>query len=148
MGHRRKAREYALQALYMYETVRTDVEELADLKWVDRDIPDDIREFSVSLIRGSLENLETIDGLIIRHSKNWKFERLSAVDKSILRISIYALLYVPDIPVIVTIDEGIELGKLYGGESSGQFINGILDAIKRTELKREDAHEREPNGKK
>jgi transcription antitermination protein NusB len=148
MGHRRKAREYALQALYMYETVKTDEEELARLNWVDRDIPDDIREFAVSLIRGSLANLETIDGLIIRHSKNWKFERLSAVDKSILRVSIYALLYVPDIPVIVTIDEGIELGKLYGGESSGQFINGILDAIKRTELKREDAHEREPNGKK
>mgnify|MGYP001082687976 CR=1 FL=1 len=148
MGHRRRAREYALQALYMYETVQTGLDELTELQWVDKDIPDDIREFAITLIRGSIESLDTVDALIVKHSRNWKFERLSAVDKSILRISIYALLFLPDIPEIVTIDEGIELGKLYGGESSGQFINGILDAIKKIELKREDIHDREPHRKK
>ena len=81
-----------------------------------------------------MEHLGEIDELIIKHSKNWKFERLSVVDKSILRLSIYAMLYLRDIPVIVTINEGIELGKIYGGESSGQFINGILDAVRKHEL--------------
>jgi N utilization substance protein B len=134
MGHRRKAREYALQGLYMYETVGAPLEQLASLDWVEREIGEDIREFARNLISGSIRHLEEIDDLIRRHSKNWKFERLSAVDKSILRLSVYALVHLPDIPVIVTINEGIELGKMYGGESSGQFINGILDAIKNQEL--------------
>jgi transcription antitermination protein NusB len=134
MGHRRKAREYALQGLYMFELSKTPVERLVKLEWVDETDPDDIRDFAVDLISGSVEHMGTIDELIIKHSKNWKFERLSVVDKSILRLSIYAMLYKRDIPVIVTINEGIELGKIYGGESSGQFINGILDAVRKHEL--------------
>jgi transcription antitermination protein NusB len=134
MGHRRKAREYALQALYMYESVQADIDDLLLLEWVDRDISDDIRDFSTTLIKGTIENLTEIDDLINRHSRNWKFERISPVDKSILRISIYALCHIQSIPYAVTIDEGIELGKMYGGENSSQFINGILDAIKKSEL--------------
>lgn len=133
MGHRRKAREYALQGLYMYELTGTPVEELTKLEWVDKQIPDNIREFAVTLIVGAIERIEAIDELIIQHSRNWKFERLSAIDKSILRLSIYAMIYLKDIPVVVTINEGIELGKIYGGESSGQFINGILDAVRKHE---------------
>jgi N utilization substance protein B len=141
MGHRRKAREYALQGLYMYETVGTTLEELTALGWVDREIPGDIRAFTIMLITGSLDKLDVIDDLIRKYSRNWKFERLSAVDKSILRLSIYALLFLRDIPTIVTINEGIELGKIYGGESTGQFINGILDSIKKLELQGEERSE-------
>jgi len=137
MGHRRKAREYALQGLYMFEISETPVEELVKLAWVDKSIPENIRDFAVTLIEGSIEHINEIDELIIRHSKNWKFERLGAVDKSILRISIYAMLYLKDIPMVVTINEGIELGKIYGGEGSGQFINGILDAVRKHELEEE-----------
>lgn len=148
MGHRRKSREYALQGLYMFETVHTPAGELARLEWVDKDISEDIRQFAVALIDGSLRNMDEIDELIKTYSKNWKFERLSAVDKSILRLSIYALIHLPDIPSAVTINEGIELGKIYGGESSGQFINGILDAIHKYELKREETAESGPDKKK
>jgi N utilization substance protein B len=135
MGHRRKAREYALQGLYMYEQSTTPVEELIKLQWVDKKIPDNIRDFAAILINGSIQHIHEIDELIIKHSKNWKFERLSLIDKSILRLSIYAMFHQRDIPVIVTINEGIELGKIYGGESSGQFINGILDAVRKHEFK-------------
>ncbi len=138
MGHRRKAREYALQGLYMHELSATPVETLSRLEWAENPVPDAIRDFAVTLIEGSIGNMREIDELIIKYSKNWKFERLSAVDKSILRISIYAMLFLKDIPVIVTINEGIELGKIYGGESSGQFINGILDAVRKHELKGEE----------
>lgn len=134
MGHRRKAREYALQGLYMHAVASTPVEELVGLAWVDTPIPDPIREFAVTLIRGSIAHIDEIDQRIVRHSRNWKFERLSTVDKSILRISIFAMLYLNDIPVIVTINEAIELGKIYGGEGSGQFINGILDAVRKNEI--------------
>ncbi len=121
----------------MYETVNIASGELCSLDWVDKELSEDIKKFAVTMISGSIEKLGHIDDLIDKYSKNWKFERLSAVDKSILRISIYTLLYLPDIPSAVTINEGVELGKAYGGEGSGQFINGVLDAIKRSELKKE-----------
>lgn len=139
MGHRRKSREYALQALYMFETAATPPEELVSLQWVDRDISDDIRDFAITLIEGATGNIEYIDGLIRKFSKNWKFERIGAIDKAVLRISIYAMLFIPEIPLAVTINEGIELGKTYGGNNSGQFINGILDAIKKSELPQDGA---------
>jgi N utilization substance protein B len=115
--------------------VQKSVDELAALSWIDNEPSPDIRAFAVALIRNSVENIEYIDNLIKKHSKNWSFERLTAVDKSILRLSIYSMMFLPDIPTIVTINEAIELGKIYGGDSSGQFINGILDAIKNAELK-------------
>jgi len=145
MGHRRKAREYVLQALYMHETVHRDPEELVSLSWVNREINGDIRDFAISLIRNSVSHLERIDELIRKHSRNWSFERLTAVDKSILRLCICEMLYYPDIPPAVSINEGIELGKIYGGESSGQFINGILDAVRREDLEKEDKGRGESN---
>ncbi|PKL74445.1 MAG: transcription antitermination factor NusB [Candidatus Melainabacteria bacterium HGW-Melainabacteria-1] len=138
MGHRRKAREFVLQALYMYETVQRDTADLVGLSWINKEISPEIREFAESLIIKSIDNLDTIDGHIKTHSKNWSFERLTAVDKSILRLCICEMLYYPDIPSAVTINEGIELGKTFGGETSGQFINGILDAIRRENIKREE----------
>jgi len=138
MGHRRKAREYALQGLYMHEISGTPIEDLVKIGWAESPIPDTIREFTVTLIEGAISHIKEIDEIINRHSKNWKFERLTAVDKSILRISIYAILYLRDIPPVVSINEGIELGKIYGGESSGQFINGILDAVRKHDLEEEE----------
>ncbi|MBN2039115.1 MAG: transcription antitermination factor NusB [Spirochaetes bacterium] len=146
MGHRHKAREYALQALYMYETVKASPEELESLNWLNKEIPDDIREYAVSIINGSIEKIDFIDDLIKKYSKNWQFERLGLIDKSILRLSIYSLLFAPDIPSPVVINEGVELGKTFGGENSGQFINGILDSIKNKELNKGEnsAGERQP----
>lgn len=138
MGQRHKAREYAMQALYMYEAVNSPIEELSSLTWLNKKIPENIREFTVSLINGSIEKIEFIDNIIKKYSKNWKFERLSSIDKSILRISLYSLFFTPDIPSAVVINEGVELGKTYGGESSGQFINGVLDTIKKNELEKEN----------
>jgi transcription antitermination protein NusB len=137
MGQRHKAREYALQALYMYETVQSPIEELISLDWLDKKIPDEVKKFTVSIINGSIDKLESIDNIIKKYSRNWKFERLSAIDKSILRLSIYTFLFLQDIPQAVVINEGVELGKKFGGENSGQFINGLLDAIKNKELTKE-----------
>lgn len=136
MGHRRKAREYALQGLYIYEVSKTPASELVLLNWVDKEIPDDVRDFSGLIIKSTIENIREIDDIIKSHSKNWKFERLSHVDKSILRLSICQMIYMKDIPHVVIINEGIELGNIYGGENSGHFINGILDAINKEHSKK------------
>jgi transcription antitermination protein NusB len=134
MGQRHKAREFALQALYMYESVNSSLEELTSMKWLNKEIPEDLKNFSVSIISGSIKNIKLIDDLIKKYSKNWKFERLDIIDKSILRLSIYTLLFLQDIPTSVVINEGVNLAKSFGGENSSQFINGILDKIKEKEL--------------
>jgi N utilization substance protein B len=134
MGHRRKAREYALQGLYMNDISNTPIDEVVMLKWVEREIVPEIREFAIKLISGASDNKAFIDGLIEKYSRNWTLERIGSVDRAILRISIFAMLCLPEIPLAVTINEAIELGKIYSGEGSGQFINGILDAIRKNEM--------------
>ena len=135
MGQRHKAREHALQGLYMYEVSKSAVENIIEFEWLDGEISGEAEKFAVELIQGVITQIEKIDAIITSYSKNWKFERISIIDKSILRLAIYEILFIKDIPAIVTINECIDLGKTFGGENSGQFINGILDAVKKHELK-------------
>ena len=88
-----------------------------------------VRAFSERLVCGVCENKEYIDGLISRSSKNWRLERMSRVDRSILRLGVFEMLYMEDIPPKVSIDEAVELGKKFGTEDSGAFINGVLDNV-------------------
>lgn len=137
MGQRRRAREHALQGLYMYEIGKAPVTSITRFEWIDGGIPAEVRGFAVELIEGTITNLEKIDSLIKEYSRNWKPERLTVIDKSILRLAIFEMMFMTDIPTVVTINECIELGKTFGGENSGQFINGILDAVKKHELNEE-----------
>lgn len=137
MGQRHKAREYALQALYMHDVGKRPLDEITDFEWLDTPIDDESEKFSLFLIEGVIANIEQIDEVIKQHSKNWTPERLAVIDRAILRLAIFEMLFMTDIPDVVTIDESIELGKTFGGENSGQFINGILDSVKKFKL-RED----------
>ena len=134
MGKRRKSREIALQALYMYETNHPDIASILDFSWLEEEANEETLDFSEKLVRGTIQNITEIDDIIIRYAKNWKFERIETIDKTVLRMSIYSLLFQKDIPAPVTINEGIELAKLYGGENSGTFVNGILDTVRKNEL--------------
>jgi N utilization substance protein B len=129
MRTRRKAREVALQVLYQLDVLNIDVKEAVDLFWSNFDASEETKDFSSSLIQGAWNQREQIDELIISCSENWSLGRMSKVDKNILRMAAYELLYCPDIPPKVTLNEAIDLGKTYGSENSGAFINGILDAI-------------------
>lgn len=134
MGERHKAREYALHALYMYDIANTPIEDLLKLDWVDEEIEDETLHFAADIIKGTIGKIETIDALITRYCKNWSFERISSIDKAILRLSVYSLIHQKDVSPAITINEGIELGKIFGGDNSGHFINGILDAIHKQEF--------------
>ena len=87
------------------------------------------RPFSSLLIEGTWNKREYLDELISRHSENWSLSRMARVDRNILRMAVYELLFCDDIPPKVTLNEAIDLGKIYGSENSGSFINGILDAL-------------------
>ena len=138
MRQRRKAREVALQVLYQLDVLKIDVKEAVDLFWNNFDAPDEVRTFSSLLIEGTWLNVDEIDSLISSSSENWSIARMSKVDKNILRMAVYELLYCHDIPPKVTLNEAIDLGKVYGSENSGSFINGILDALY-ARLRKKDA---------
>jgi transcription antitermination protein NusB len=131
MGQRRKARKFALQGLYIFDIRKVDLAELETLNWVESEINEDTKNFTLRILTSTITNIEEIDKYIIESSNNWKFERMTSIDKSILRQSISEMLYMEDIPHAVTINEAIELAKIYGGDNSTQFINGILDAVKK-----------------
>lgn len=131
MSSRRRGRELALQILYQLDMVRADVNEAIRAFWgLQESIPsEDTKEFCEDLARGASEHSEEIDRLIEDAASNWRISRMAVVDRNILRLAVYELLYREDIPSIVTINEAIELGKMFGTEDSGAFINGVLDKI-------------------
>ena len=131
---RRQAREQALRALFQKEFTEALGEE---------DLPED--PYGRELFRGVEEHREEIDRLIEERAEGWPLERLHSVDRNLLRLAIYELLYCPDVPPEVTIDEAVELAKKYGTERSPAFINGILDHIYKERLAQEpNSSEPEP----
>ncbi len=92
--------------------------------------PKKARPFFLTLVNGVLETGSEIDTLIERFSKNWKINRMSCVDRNVMRIAVYELLYCEDIPPKVSINEAVDVGKKFGTEDSGAFINGIMDSIR------------------
>jgi len=126
---RRKSREFALQVLYQLDITEQDVSKVLTQfqnHFVGKGERDDFLE---RLVLGVTEHRSEIDELIERFSENWRLERMAVIDRTILRLAIFELLYCEDIPPKVTLNEAIELGKRFGSEDSGRFINGILDRI-------------------
>jgi len=100
-----------------------------DLHWRGREVDESTRAFAERVVRGAVGDAVRIDGLITEASENWRLERMAAVDRNVLRVAIYELLHEPDTPPPVVIDEAIEIAKRFGGEESGNFVNGVLDAV-------------------
>lgn len=131
MGDRRKSREFAVKILYMLEFGYSDLENICSTYWdiEENEIDEAKKKFTEKLVRGVIENKDKIDSFIKKASINWRIDRMAIVDRNILRIATYELLFIDDIPYKVSINEAIELGKKYGSEESGAFINGVLDKI-------------------
>lgn len=140
-GARRSARELALQMLFQLDLSGNDAEHI--LRHFDdvKRAREDVRRFATRLFSGTVEHREEIDDLISRQAERWKMSRMAAVDRNIIRMSVYELLYEKETPRLVVIDEAIEIGKRFGNEKSSQFINGILDGI----LKRYNLEATSPN---
>ena len=129
MGKRRQSRELAIKVLFSLDYFKTDPGECFDLICNNFDAPENIKLFSRDLVLGVSFCLEEIDQLIDKTSKNWRLERIGRVDRAILRLAIYEFLNRDEIPLKVSINEAVDLGKKFGGKESGAFINGLLDKI-------------------
>jgi len=129
MATRTQARTAVVQMLYALDLGNEDMEKQAQEYLEERKIKGGKAEFSMSLFSGVLENLEKIDELIVNHlSKEWEFDRLDNVDKAILRLGIYEIIFT-DLAYQVVINESIEIAKLLSTSNSTRFINGMLDKI-------------------
>jgi N utilization substance protein B len=131
VGSRRRARELALQLLYQYELTGADPEAMQAEFEEWRSASDGVREFADSLLKGTLANLEEIDGELERQTAHWRLDRLAAVDRNILRLALYELMFNASTPHAVVIDEAIEIAKKYGAVESPRFVNGVLDGFVR-----------------
>jgi N utilization substance protein B len=135
MGVRREGREAAIQFFYQRDLGGgSSVADLEDF-YAFRGLSPAARRFCEGLVRGLLEHCVAVDEALRMHSQNYEIDRLSAVDRNILRLAIHEMLFCPDIPPVVSINEAIDIAKKYSTEDSGRFVNGVLDRIKAT-LKR------------
>ena len=134
IGNRRKAREAALQLLYKLECSNLEADETEMFYWNCFPPPNiEVRQYASILFKGVNNNIEEINNIIKESSKRWKIERMSIIDRNIIRVAIFEVKYQDEIPFKVAINEAIEIGKKYGTEKSGAFINGLLDKITQDE---------------
>ena len=131
MRKRTRAREYALQILYQVDLTDIPLSDALVDFWIGHKVEEVVREFSERLVRGTRERIKEIDALIDSSTENWRIGRMALVDRNILRLATYELLFQEDIPPKVSINEAIDLAKRYGDEESGKFVNGVLDRISR-----------------
>lgn len=129
MGMRRRGRELALQMLYQYELAGNDIETILTSFEELQQAPPLIREFAASLASGAIGKRDEIDARLAEQADNWRLDRMAAVDRNILRLAMFELLFAPDTPPAVVIDEAVEIAKRFGSERSSQFVNGVLDGF-------------------
>ncbi len=132
MGARRRARECALQMLFSYDVTRPSVEELLETFWGElAEASEEVRGFANELAVGTILHLDQIDERIRIRTEHWRIPRMAVVDRNLLRMAVFEFLYQPNTPRTVAINEALEIARRFSTSESTQFINGILDAIKR-----------------
>ncbi len=126
---RRLSRVLALEALYRFDLLDEPLNEAIKDIYNREDPPEDVKKFTNKILESVKANLEEIDKLIDQTTLNWPLERITTIDRSILRIAVAEMLGIEEVPFKVSISEAIEIAKLFSTEESGRFVNGILDNI-------------------
>jgi transcription antitermination protein NusB len=143
LRRRRKSREFALQVLYQLYIIKQDSPTKQDTLTVLKQFQgnflsdEEADEFLKHLVLGVLDHCQELDRLIEQYSEHWQLNRINIIDRNILRLALFELLYCEDIPPKVTLNEAIDLGEKYGSQDSGSFINGILDRIQNEVIRKQ-----------
>lgn len=131
MGKRRKARESTLQILFQLEFDDSGQDKVVESFWRNRKVSEEIAKYTQFLVAGILAHRERIDRLIQAVSANWRLDRMAIVDRNVLRIAVFELLYEESVAPAIVINEAIEVAKKYSSEEAATFVNGILDAARK-----------------
>jgi N utilization substance protein B len=130
MGHRRVARECALQMMYQLDVGKHPKEVILRTYWLMNEHPKKVRDFAELLFEGTVQRMEEIDKVIQQHAQNWRLSRMAVVDRNVLRLAVFEFLWGDKTPETVVINEALEIAKKFSTQESAQFVNGILDSIK------------------
>jgi N utilization substance protein B len=133
MRKRTKAREFALQVLYQADITHDNYEVSLEEFWKEPSeevVNEEVKNFTSSLVKGVADNLATIDKAISKYAANWDLKRMAVIDRNILRLASFELIWRNDIPLKVAINEAVELAKKYSGPEASKFVNGVLDKVK------------------
>jgi len=132
MPSRRRSRQRALQLLFLWDARRQPLEDIFDAYYSSLFSEEQPARdaFAAELVRGAVEHVHDLDERIARHAEHWRMERMPAVDRNILRLAVYEMMF-GGTPPAVSIDEAIELARKFSNEESAQFVNGVLDAVHR-----------------
>jgi N utilization substance protein B len=141
MRLRSKAREVALHLLYEIEISKIEVTLAFQAYLENNPQRQEVIDFSTSLIEGVTKNIEQLDSLIKKYVKNWEIDRMAVIDRNILRMACFELLFLEEVPPKVSINEAIELAKRFGDLDSPRFVNGVLDKIYKMETGKVDANQ-------
>jgi transcription antitermination protein NusB len=128
---RTKSREFAMQMLFQWEMSQQEPSKLQAKFWRSAKAAANTREFANRLFEGATKEAPTLDELIRKHTENWRFERLAAIDRAILRLAMHEL-RAGDTPPKVVLNEAVELAKKFSSDESGPFVNGVLDAFRKS----------------
>ena len=128
MSLRTKSREFAMQMLFQWDMSQQDLNKLEAKFWKSAKAADQTRAFANELFEGAAKDAAALDELIGKHAENWRFERLAAIDRAILRLGIHEMRGAETPPKVV-LNEAVELAKRFSSEESGAFVNGVLDAF-------------------
>lgn len=133
MSLRSKSREFAMQMLFQWDMSQQDPAKLEAKFWRAAKAADGTRAFANRLFEGATKDVAALDAMIVKHCENWRLERLAAIDRAILRLAMHELRD-SDTPPKVVLNEAIELAKKFSSEDSGKFVNGILDAFRKSQV--------------
>ena len=131
MSTRHEARQWAVQVLFQRDFNHGELADALAEFWLERKPSARARGFAETLVRGVEQHRAELDELLQRYAENWNVKRMGAVDRNVMRAALYEMLYCPDIPPVVTINEAVEMAKEFSGMESGKFVNGILDRARK-----------------
>lgn len=148
MGSRRNARESTLQVLFQLDFDEASVEDVLEKYWLDRQAKGDVKDYTRWLVSGIISHRRSLDEVVQEYSKNWRVSRMAVVDRNVLRMAVFEMVFEPAIAPAIIINEAIEIAKKFGSEQSAQFTNGVLDSIRKDLSDIKEKIEGEDNGGK
>ena len=128
---RRDAREWVVQMLFELDLNPKETEALFEHFWAEREPDEDARRFAEQAVADIMANREAIDGAIAKHADHWDLKRMKVIDRNVMRMGVYEILFRKDIPPVVSINEAVDIAKYFSSRESGKFVNGILDKVMR-----------------
>jgi N utilization substance protein B len=132
MATRRDAREWSVQILFGLDlNPRDDLAKVFDGFWAEKEADTKARRFTEGLVRGVVQNMDAIDTALRKYADNWDIERMGVLDRNVMRMGLYELLFRDDIPPVVSINEAVDIAKFFSSSESGRFVNGILDRARK-----------------